>query len=103
LALRDRFERGEARAREVVSFLVFEVVVDHIANEKLNLSAFTSARPGQRRHVKAADSEPLSSAPFATAQVPQVKAQPTMIFREKATEEDWQSHMVNRAAESFRL
>ncbi len=101
--LRERFERGEATTREVVSFLVFEVVVDHILNEKLNLSTFTSARPGQRRQVKVDDSDALSSAPLGTAQVPQLKAQPTMIFREKAMEEDWQSHMVNRAAENFRL
>jgi hemerythrin-like metal-binding protein len=103
--LRDRFERGEATARDIVGFLVFEVVVDHIANEKLNLPDNSGAMSSQRRHANAAQREVPVHGPRVNAPEASLQAKPTMIFREKAlaVEEDWQNHMVNRTTENSRL
>jgi hemerythrin-like metal-binding protein len=104
LDLQERFERGEATAREIVGFLVFEVVVDHIANEKLNYPGASTGATDTLRHGKPTGREaPLSAWSVSTGQ-PQSKGTSTMVYREKALapQEDWQAHMVNRAAEGFR-
>ncbi len=96
--LRERFDRDAGAVREIVDFLVFEVVMDHIANEELDFPGVTKKAPRNADSVKAAKLEMQFKLAREAALQPAPKSRHTMIYREndKAIESDWTRHVLDR-------
>ncbi len=100
--LRERFHRGEGTVREVVDFLVFEVVMDHIANEELDFQGVAKKAPRKAVPMKDVALELQFKLAREAALQPAPNSRHTMIYREreKAIESDWQRHVLDRATET---